>query len=71
MLEKAVLPGPIFKAVVAPPPKLMVVALVFKRSKLVEAVVRLVVIAGEVPKTATPDPVSSERVFIKIEDSAL
>ncbi len=65
MAVKAVLPGPIFKAVVAPPPKLIVVAVVFKRSKEVEAVTREVVMLGEIEKTANPpptEPVSSETV---------
>ena len=44
---------------VAAPAKLTVVAVVLTRAKVVEGVVKLVVIAGDVPKTATPDPVSS------------
>ena len=52
-------------SVVAAPAKLTVVAVVFNKSKLVEAVVREVVIAGDVPKTATPVPVSSERLAAK------
>src|SRR3989344_5652023 len=51
--------APIFKAVAAPA-KLTVVAVVLTKAKVVEPVVRLVVIAGDVPKTATPDPVSSD-----------
>ena len=51
--------------VVAAPAKLMVVAAVLSKSKLAEAVVRLVVIAGLVPKTATPVPVSSLRPLSK------
>ena len=45
--------------VVAAPAKFTVVAVVLTRAKVVEGVVRLVVMAGEVPKTATPVPVSS------------
>ena len=41
------------------------------RSKLVEPVVRDVVISGLVPNTATPVPVSSLRVLIKADDAAL
>jgi hypothetical protein len=51
---------------VADPAKFTVVAVVLTRSKVVEPVVRLVVIVGvaivgEVPNTATPVPVSSVR----------
>ena len=52
--------APMLRAVAAPA-KLTVVAVVFKRSKEVEPVVRLVVMAGDVPKTATPEPVSSDK----------
>jgi len=45
---------------VASPPKLMVVAVVLSREKVVLFVVRLVVIWGEVPNTNDPLPVSSE-----------
>lgn len=56
--------APIFK-VVAAPKALTVVALVLKTSNELEPVVMLVVIEGDVPKTATPVPVSSERVASK------
>ena len=46
---------------VAAPAKLTVVAVVLTRAKVVEGVVMLVVMVGEVPKTATPVPVSSDR----------
>ena len=59
---------PRFKVVVAPPAKLTVVAVVLSRSKLVEGVVKEVVIAGDVPKTATPVPVSSVRAFSRAEE---
>ena len=45
--------------VVAAPAKLTLVAVVLSKSKEVEGVVILVVMAGEMLKTATPDPVSS------------
>jgi len=45
--------------VVAAPKALMVVAVVLKRSKLLEPVRRLVVMVGLVPKTSAPLPVSS------------
>jgi hypothetical protein len=47
--------------VVAAPPKLIVVAAVLSSANVVDAVVKLVVIAGEVPNTATPVPVSLVR----------
>jgi len=49
--------------VVAAPAKLTVVAVVLIRLNVVEPVVREVVISGDVPKTATPVPVSSVRVL--------
>ena len=59
-IDEAVLVPSMVK-VVAAPAKLTVVAVVFNKSKLVDGVVKLVVIAGEVPNTATPvPPVSSE-----------
>ena len=61
--------APIFKAVAAPA-KLTVVAVVLTRAKVVEGVVRLVVMAGEGPKTARPDPVSSDIELIKTDDAA-
>jgi hypothetical protein len=50
---------PMFSAVAAPP-KLMVVAVVLSRSNDALPVVKLVVIAGDVPNTRAPEPVSSE-----------
>ena len=61
------MPFPIFSAVVAPPPKLMVVAVVLRRSKEAEPVTKLVVIVGDVPKTATPVPVGSDRELKSME----
>jgi hypothetical protein len=55
--------APIFK-VVAAPKALIVVAVVFKRSNDVDPATREVVIVGLVPNTATPVPVSSERVSL-------
>jgi hypothetical protein len=63
-------PAPIL-SVVAAPAKLTVVAVVLTKAKVVEPVVRLVVIAGEVPKTATPDPVSSDMESMRTEDRAV
>ncbi len=66
--------------VVAAPKASIVVALVLKTSKSVVAVVIEVVISGEVPKTETPVPVSSERdaskaaeapVVAKLEDPSV
>lgn len=51
-------PDPIL-IVVAAPAKFTVVAVVFTSAKVVEGVVSEVVMAGDVPKTATPVPVSS------------
>src|SRR5512146_2557145 len=69
--------GPTFMLVVAPPPKLMVVAVVFRRSKDVLPVVRDVVISGDViagafENTTTPPvlPVSSVRDDARTEDAA-
>src|SRR5512143_2221611 len=69
--------GPMFNAVVAPPPKLMVVAVVLSRSKLVLPVVKDVatlgdVIAGALLNTTTPPvlPVSSVRDDARTEDAA-
>lgn len=62
---------PMFRAVVAPPAKLTVVAVVFIKSKELLPVVKLVVIAGEVPNTATPVPVSSLKVDARTEEAAV
>ena len=56
--------------VVAPPARLTVVAVVLSKSKEDEPVVKLVVIAGEVPKTATPLPVSSDKMLINSAEVA-
>ena len=56
--------APIFN-VVAAPKALTVVAVVLKTSKEDEPVVTLVVKLGDVPKTAAPDPVSSDKVAAK------
>jgi hypothetical protein len=48
------------ESVVAAPAKFMVVAVVLRRAKVVDPVVILVVNAGDVPNTSTPEPVSSE-----------
>ena len=50
------------------PAKFTVVAVVFNRSKLVLAVVRLVVIAGLVPNTFTPVPVLSVNALDKLAE---
>ena len=55
--------------VVAAPKALMVVAVVLNTSKDEEPVIILVVMVGEVPKTDTPEPVSSVRVSIKTWDN--
>ena len=54
--------------IVPAPAKLTVVAVVLTKSKLVLAVVILVVIAGLVPNTATPVPVSSLRIVANCAD---
>jgi hypothetical protein len=51
--------APMFNAVVAAPAKFTVVAVVLTRANVVLAVVIDVVIAGLVPKTNAPEPVSS------------
>lgn len=58
-------------SVVAAPPKFSVVAPVFTRANVVDAVVRLVVIAGDVPNTATPVPVSSVNAARKFADDGV
>jgi len=70
--------GPMFNAVVAPPPKLMVVAVVLRRSNDELPVVRDVVILGDVivgvfENTTTPPalPVSSVRDEARTELAAL
>ena len=71
-LERMTVPlvaDPKLRAVVAPPAKLTVVAVVLTRLKAVEAVVSDVVIAGDVPKTATPVPVSSVRALRRAEEA--
>src|SRR3989338_5888370 len=60
----------IFK-VVAALPKLMVVAVASTSPKVVESVNREVVMVGEVPKTATPVPTSSDNVFNRTELNAV
>lgn len=69
--------GPTLMVVVAPPPKLMVVAVVLSRSKDALPVVKDVAILGEVilgvfEKTTTPPvlPVSSVRDEARTEDAA-
>jgi hypothetical protein len=57
--------------VVAAPAKLTVVAVVLIRSKELDPVVREVVIAGDVPKTATPLPVSSVNALDRAEEAPL
>ena len=57
--------------VVAPDPKLIVVALASNKEKLVVVVVREVIISGLVLNTETPVPVSSVRVLSRAEDKAL
>ena len=54
--------------VVAAPNALTVLAVVLNISKDEEAVVTLVVNAGLVPKTTTPEPVSSERDVASCEE---
>lgn len=61
---------PIAKVVTAPP-KLIVVAVVFIKSKDVDGVVMLVVIAGLVPNTNDPEPVSSVIAVAKLEDDGV
>ncbi len=70
-------PGPILTAVIAPPPKFMVSAVVFRRSNEVDPVVKDVAIAGLViegvlENTMTPpdDPVSSVREAARSADAA-
>ena len=58
-------------SVVAAPAKLTVVAVVFNSAKVVEPVVSEVVIAGDVPKTATPLPVSSEIALARLADEGV
>ena len=58
-------------SVVEAPAKLTVVAVVLTSAKVVEPVVRLVVIAGDVPKTATPVPVSSDNEFKSAAERAV
>lgn len=60
--------APIFK-VAAAPAKLIVVATVLNKSKEVDPVVMEVVMAGEVPKTTTPVPVSSDRELERAADA--
>jgi len=55
--------------VVAAPKALMVVAVVLNTSKDEEPVIILVVMVGEVPKTDTPEPVSSVRVLRSTDDN--
>ena len=57
--------------VVAAPAKLTVVAIVFANAKVVESVIREVVIVGEVANTANPVPVSSERVLRRTDEMAV
>jgi len=57
--------------VVAAWAKLTVVAVVLIKAKVVEGVVKEVVIAGEVPKTATPVPVSSDKVFRRTDEASV
>lgn len=57
--------------VVAAWAKLTVVAVVLTKANVVEPVVKEVVIAGEVPNTATPLPVSSVRASSKAADKAV
>lgn len=54
--------------VVAAPAKLTVVAMVLTRAKVVESVTKLVVMVGEVAKTANPVPVSLDNVSAKLAD---
>ncbi len=56
------------ESVVAAPPKFIVVAVVFANAKVVESVMREVVIVGDVANTASPVPVSSDKVFNKFAD---
>ena len=53
-------------SVVVAPKALTVVAVVFTNAKVVDAVVIEVVIAGEVPNTRTPVPVSSVTAEIRL-----
>ena len=57
--------------VVAAPAKSTVVAVVLIRAKVVDPVVREVVIAGEVPNTLTPEPVSSVKASRRAADKAV
>jgi hypothetical protein len=57
--------------VVASPAKLTVVAVVLTRAKVVLPVVMEVVIAGLVPKTSNPEPVSSVTADAKLADDGV
>ena len=59
--------APIFN-VVAAPKAFTVVAVVLKISMEAEPAMMEVVIVGEVPKTATPDPVSSDSVEAQLAE---
>lgn len=69
MAVYAVVPLPIFKAVVVAPKALTVVAVVFNRSNEAEPATSEVVMVGDVPKTATPEPVSSVNEVAKTEEA--
>jgi hypothetical protein len=62
--------APMF-SVVAAPPKFSVVAVVFTKANVVDGVVKLVVIAGDVPNTATPVPVSSVNAARKFAEDGV
>ena len=62
--------APMF-SVVAAPPKFSVVAPVFTKANVVDAVVRLVVIAGDVPNTKAPEPVSPVTAAAKFAEDGV